>query len=96
MDDAAVLDLFIDVGRLARQREAGETRAAGHHAPAWQADFQRHDLGDNVLDIDIFPRQPRTKRRIIREVGVHQPVIVLGNDFRRNSQHGPVDGDKTH
>ena len=38
VDDAAVLELFKDVARLAGTGEAGEARAAGAHAPGRQGD----------------------------------------------------------
>ncbi len=57
LDQGAVLELLVDVGRLARDRELGEARAADAAAPRGKGDRETGDLRLDGLDIAASPRQ---------------------------------------
>src|SRR5262249_50220646 len=82
LDGGAVLELLVDVARLARLREAAEARAAGADAPRRDRDLERLRALRQRLDVGAAPLQTRAELgEVAREVGGGLRIL-LGHELR--------------
>ncbi len=83
VDDSTILELFVNVGRLARNREFRKTRAAAARAPRRNG---YREIGKPPLygvDFDAAPRELPAKRFIVFLERFDERRVGLGDELFR-------------
>src|SRR5262249_19130865 len=79
-DDRAVLQLLVDVARLARPGEAREARAAGAHAPRGHGHAEGLGAPDQVLDVPPAAAQHAAQVLVVLVEPGLGLAVVLGDE----------------